>query len=99
MELLVTGGCGFIGSHVVDRLLNLGHQVTVLDNLSSGNRDNLDPLARAADFAMLGLEKWIAQNQVAIHAGADGESLRADFGLGTGMRRIEDAKNHGDQCI
>jgi hypothetical protein len=48
---------------------------------------------------MLGLEKWIAQNQVAIHTGADGESLRADFGLGTGMRRIEDAKDHGNQCI
>lgn len=40
---LVTGGAGFIGSHLVDRLLTLGHYVRVIDNLSSGKRDNLAP--------------------------------------------------------
>jgi UDP-glucose 4-epimerase len=40
-HILVTGGAGFIGSHVVDTFLENGHQVTVLDDLSSGNRDNL----------------------------------------------------------
>lgn len=38
---LVTGGAGFIGSHIVDALLERGDQVVVLDNLSTGNRDNL----------------------------------------------------------
>lgn len=41
MRVLVTGGCGFIGSHLVDRLLDDGHSVTVLDNLSSGNPETL----------------------------------------------------------
>ena len=40
---LVTGGCGFIGSNLVKGLLDLGCQITVLDNLSSGYRTNLDP--------------------------------------------------------
>ncbi len=43
---LVTGGAGFIGSHVADRLLAAGYAVTVLDNLSSGRRENLSPAVR-----------------------------------------------------
>ena len=41
MKILVTGGAGFIGSHIVDALLAAGHAVAVLDDLSSGSRDNL----------------------------------------------------------
>lgn len=41
-RFLVTGGAGFIGSHIVDRLLAQGHFVRVLDNLSSGRKENLD---------------------------------------------------------
>lgn len=41
MNVLVTGGAGFIGSHLVERLLSEGHSVRVLDNLSTGRRENL----------------------------------------------------------
>jgi UDP-glucose 4-epimerase len=40
---LVTGGCGFIGSHLSDSLIRDGHQVRVLDDLSTGKRENLSP--------------------------------------------------------
>jgi UDP-glucose 4-epimerase len=43
MKILITGGAGFIGSHIVDALLREGHAVAVLDDLSSGSRDNLPP--------------------------------------------------------
>ena len=42
-RVLVTGGAGFIGSHVADALLHLGHTVVILDDLSGGNRDNIPP--------------------------------------------------------
>lgn len=48
MKVLVTGGAGFIGSHVCDAFLRAGHEVIALDNLSSGKRENLDPQVRLA---------------------------------------------------
>lgn len=47
---LVTGGAGFIGSHIVHRLLELGHSVRVLDNLSTGHLRNLQDVADRIDF-------------------------------------------------
>jgi UDP-glucose 4-epimerase len=46
MKIVVTGGAGFIGSHVVDAYLQAGHQVVVIDNLSSGKREHINPDAK-----------------------------------------------------
>ena len=40
-KILVTGGCGFIGSHVAQRLVDLGARVVILDDLSRGKEDNI----------------------------------------------------------
>jgi UDP-glucose 4-epimerase len=51
MDCVVTGGAGFIGSNLVDALLQRGDRVTVIDNLSTGKRSNLEPaLARGASL-------------------------------------------------
>ena len=46
MKILITGGAGFIGSHVADRFIELGHDVVIVDNLSSGKRQNINKKAR-----------------------------------------------------
>ena len=45
MRILVSGGAGFIGSHVVDAYLAAGHEVAVLDNFSTGRVENVNPAA------------------------------------------------------
>ena len=50
MHVLVTGGAGFIGSHLADFYLSEGHQVSVLDNLSTGSLVNIEPILRNINF-------------------------------------------------
>lgn len=59
MNILVTGGCGFIGSHIVDRLIKENHNVTIIDNLSTGT---LDYLNSNADFYQLDIRSSSISN-------------------------------------
>jgi len=53
MRVLITGGAGFIGSHLCDRLLAEGHQVIAMDNLSTGTTDNIAHLVGRDDFLFI----------------------------------------------
>ena len=53
MKILVTGGAGFIGSHLCERLVNDGHTVIAIDNFSTGRRSNLANLASSSTFSMV----------------------------------------------
>jgi len=78
LRVLVTGGAGFIGSHIVDRLVDDGHDVVVADDLSSGRVENVNPRARlveidisdpgfqdvAASFRPDAISHWAAQASV-----------------------------------
>ncbi len=46
MKILVTGGAGFIASHLVDNLIAKGHDVVIVDNLSTGREENINPKVR-----------------------------------------------------
>ena len=53
MRILVTGGAGFIGSHLIDRLMNDGHEVICLDNFYTGKKHNLLPLLDNPNFEII----------------------------------------------
>jgi UDP-glucose 4-epimerase len=53
MRILITGGAGFIGSHLAERLLGEGEQVTVIDNLSTGSIENVRPLLAQPRFELV----------------------------------------------
>ena len=53
MRILVTGGAGFLGSHLTDRLINAGHDVIVVDNFFTGSKDNIRHLLGHPNFELL----------------------------------------------
>ena len=53
MRVLVTGGAGFLGSHLCDKLLGEGHEVVAMDNLLTGNTDNIAHLAGNPKFEFI----------------------------------------------
>jgi len=77
MRVLITGGAGFIGSHLADRLLERGDSVTVIDNYATGRRDNLRPRpslqvveGSIADPAALAEAFRLAAPEYVVHAAA-----------------------------
>lgn len=70
MKVIVTGGAGFIGSHINKVLLDAGHKVKVIDNLSTGNRENIDPRAEFEQIDLsdqASVERAISGFEVVIH--------------------------------
>lgn len=65
MKILVTGGAGFIGSHVCDQFISRGHEVFALDNLSSGKKENLDPRVKllVLDIRSTESARWVEQER------------------------------------
>jgi nucleoside-diphosphate-sugar epimerase len=57
MRILITGGAGFIGSHLAEKLISLGHKVTIADNLSRGSLDNIASIKKNIKFLKLDLRK------------------------------------------
>jgi UDP-glucose 4-epimerase len=91
-NVLVTGGAGFIGSHLVDGLANHGANVTILDNLSAGSKKNLNPKAR---FLFGGVEdvevvrKSMEGVELVYHLAADATTRESSMGWNTPERTLE----------
>lgn len=68
-NVLVTGGAGFIGSHLVDRLMNMGYYVRVVDNLSSGSLENIEAWVECPRFDFV---RGDLKDQVVAKKGVDG---------------------------
>jgi UDP-glucose 4-epimerase len=107
MNILVTGGAGFIGSHIVDRLIDLGHSVSIIDNLSTGKISFLNQKADFYEYNILddGIDKVFetVRPEVVIHHAAQIDvqtslkqpSLDASLNILGTIKLLESCKNHG----
>ena len=108
MRVLVTGGAGFIGSHLSDDLIGAGYEVAVLDDLSTGRRENLPKSARFyevdirdeqavarvfADFRPNVVSHQAAQTSVAISTRRPAED--AAINVVGGIHVLRAAEEHG----
>lgn len=94
MRALITGGAGFIGSHLAEVLVAAGHTVTVIDDLSTGRLENLAALAGQAGFSFVpasileaaALEPLVAQSDILFHLAA---AVGVDLAVRAPLRVIE----------
>ena len=102
MGALVTGGAGFIGSHLVDALIERGHFVTVLDDLSTGSLRNLEMASRTGRLQFVEgttsdaelVEELLSEADVCFHlASAVGVQLIVDNGVSSLLRNVHGAEN------
>ncbi len=110
MRAVVTGGAGFIGSHLVDALVARGDEVHVLDNLTTGSRDHVDPKAafhegdiRADAAALFDAVRPELSFHLAAQADVATSVARPDYDadvnvVGT-VRVLEAARAHGTQVV
>jgi len=87
---LVTGGAGFIGSHLVDRLVADGHRVRVLDDFSSGKRANLAEAERAGGSRLEVVEGDIRDREILDRLAAGVDGVFHEAALGSVPRSIEE---------
>ena len=83
---LVTGGAGFIGSHVTEELVRRGHAVRVVDNFSTGKKENIAPFIKKIDL----IEGDIKDFEVCRHAARDVDFVLHQAALTSVPRSIED---------
>jgi len=107
MKILVTGGAGFIGSHIVDAYIGQGHQVFVIDDLSTGHSENVNPRARFlkidvrdSDLPHLFMNERfdIVNHQAArgnVRASMEDPLVYADVNIRGGVNLLECSRKYG----
>ncbi len=107
MKILVTGGAGFIGSHVVDAFVAAGHAVAVVDNLSTGSRTWLNPKAsfHAVDLRSARLDEVFAAErpeavahlaaQAAVGRSVVDPAFDASVNIGGGLNLLDCCRRFG----
>lgn len=78
MKVLITGGAGFIGSHLAEEFINSGHQVMILDNLSTGRLENIKPIENNSNFELVVdtilnetlMDKMVEKSDIIFHLAA-----------------------------
>jgi UDP-glucose 4-epimerase len=109
VRAIVTGGAGFIGSHVVDALVARGDEVTVLDNLSTGRRENVDAGARLIEADITAAPEAFAdaRPEICFHLAAQADvrvsverpGFDAEINLLGTIHVLEAARGHGAQVV
>ncbi len=111
MNVLVTGGAGFIASHIVDAFIAEGHNVVVVDDLSSGRKENVNPKAKFVqmDVRDKGLERVFKDTafdivnhhaaQMDVRRSVADPQFDASVNVIGGLNVFENARNHGVKTI